>query len=111
MNQEPHQTNESSLDDSPESNSDPSQHNQQASTQQATTDDSAQEKHQGTGFWSIVQSVLGAMFGVQSEQQREKDFDKGNAIHFIVGGLIFVLVFIFTILYFVNSALEGAGAS
>lgn len=99
MNQEHHQTNDSSL----EKTSEP----QKSNDQEKPTD----EKHQGTGFWSTVQSVLGAMFGVQSEQQREKDFDQGNAVQFIVGGIIFVVVFILTILYFVNSALEGSGAT
>lgn len=89
MTQEESKTNESSLDNSPES----------------------PKKEKGTGFWSTIQSVLGAMFGVQSEEQREKDFEKGSAVQFIVGGIIFVVVFILTILYFVNSALESAGAS
>ena len=105
MSQEHHQTNDSSLEESAES-----QQNQDVQLKDQTNN-SDQEKHQGTGFWSTVQSVLGAMFGVQSEEQREKDFDKGNAIHFIVGGILFVVVFILTILYFVNSALEGSGAS
>ena len=99
MNQDTQKTNESSLESSTES--------------EKTTDNSEQatgEKSQGTGFWSTVQSVLGAMFGVQTEQQREKDFEKGSAVQFIVGGIIFVVVFILTILYFVNSALESAGA-
>ncbi|NVK22179.1 MAG: DUF2970 domain-containing protein [Kangiellaceae bacterium] len=73
------------------------------------TDSSDPQQHQGTGFWSIVKSVVGAMFGVQSEAQREKDFEQGSAMQFIVGGIVFTLVFIFTILYFVNSALESSG--
>ncbi|WP_223668618.1 DUF2970 domain-containing protein [Kangiella shandongensis] len=90
MTQDESKTNEASLDNPPEPKD--------------------QEKSKGTGFWSTVQSVLGAMFGVQSEEQREKDFEKGSAVQFIVGGIIFVVVFILTILYFVNSALENAGA-
>ncbi|AKE51438.1 DUF2970 domain-containing protein [Kangiella geojedonensis] len=99
MNQDTPKTNESSLESSTESKK------ATGNIEQAT-----EEKPQGTGFWSTVQSVLGAMFGVQTEQQREKDFEKGSAVQFIVGGIIFVVVFILTILYFVNSALESAGA-
>lgn len=65
----------------------------------------------GTGILSTLQTILGAMFGVQSEKQRQKDFEKGNPIHFIIGGIIFVVVFILTILYFVNTALENSGVS
>lgn len=86
---------------------------QNSSTQNNTSNDNQQDNNQpsreGTGFWSTVKSVVGAMFGVQSEAQRQKDFEKGSALHFIIGGLVFTIVFIFTILYFVNSALENAG--
>ncbi|GAA4357944.1 DUF2970 domain-containing protein [Kangiella marina] len=96
MNQEPSKTNDSSLEETSESQEN-SNH--------------TEEPQKGTGFWSTVQSVLGAMFGVQSEEQRHKDFEKGSAVQFIVGGIIFVILFILTILYFVNSALENSGAS
>lgn len=60
------------------------------------------------GFWSTVKSVLGAMIGVQSESQREKDFEKADPVKLILGGIIFTVVFILTILYFVNKILEPA---
>ncbi len=69
----------------------------------------AQQEHQSPGFWSTVKSVLGAMIGVQSEAQREKDFEKADPVKLILGGLIFTVVFILTILYFVGNALESAG--
>lgn len=78
------------------------------STKRPTETDTAGTQ-QGTGFWSTVKSVVGAMFGVQSEAQREKDFKQGSALQLILGGLVFTILFIMTILYFVNSALEGAG--
>lgn len=68
-----------------------------------------QNTGQGTGVFSMIKSIVGGMFGVQSEAQREKDFQQGSATQFIIGGIIFTLIFIFTILYFVNSALESAG--
>lgn len=86
------------------------QHNHSSNNTQNSTNDTQQEPtQQGTGFWSTVKSIVGAMFGVQSEAQRQKDFQQGSALHFIIGGLVFTIVFIFTILYFVNSALESAG--
>ncbi|WP_251359138.1 DUF2970 domain-containing protein [Kangiella sp. TOML190] len=61
------------------------------------------------GFWSTIKSVLGAMIGVQSEAQREKDFEKADPVKLILGGIIFTVLFILTILYFVGNALESAG--
>lgn len=58
------------------------------------------------GFWSTVKSVLGAMIGVQSESQREKDFEKADPVKLILGGIIFTIIFILTILYFVGKILE-----
>ena len=38
----------------------------------------------GTGFWSVVQSVLAAFIGVQSKANKERDFKHGKPIHFIL---------------------------
>lgn len=61
------------------------------------------------GFFSTLKSVLGAMIGVQSEAQREKDFEKADPVKLILGGIIFTVIFILTILWFVGSALENSG--
>ncbi len=61
------------------------------------------------GFWSTVKSVLGGMIGVQSESQLEKDFQKADPVKIILGGIIFTVVFIFTILYFVNKIVDPSG--
>ncbi len=42
----------------------------------------------GTGFWSVVQSVLAAGIGVQSKANKERDFIHGKPLHFIVRGLV-----------------------
>jgi len=52
---------------------------------------------QGTGFWAVVQSVLAAGIGIQSKANKERDFKRGKAIHFIVGGLIGTLCFVILI--------------
>ena len=104
MNQESSKANDQSLD----KNSSTQQETSQTSDQSQNQSNPESVKNQGTGLLSTVKSIVGAMFGVQSDAQREKDFDQGNAVQFIVGGIIFVVVFIMTILYFVNSALENA---
>ena len=53
-------------------------------------------------FKQILQSTLAAAFGVQSHKKRVQDFEEGNAGWFILAGIIFTVVFIFTVLTVVN---------
>jgi len=39
-------------------------------------------------------SVAAAFFGVQNERSRQRDFSQGKLSHFIIVGLICVLIFI-----------------
>ncbi|MBA3987896.1 DUF2970 domain-containing protein [Aliidiomarina maris] len=45
-------------------------------------------------FWQICFSVLAALFGVQSEKARARDFTQGNPIPYIVIGIIFIVLFV-----------------
>ncbi len=65
------------------------------------------EERKGTGFFSVLGSVMAAGFGVQSRENRERDFQQGKAIHFIVGGLIGTLVFILAIVFLVKILLAS----
>jgi hypothetical protein len=60
-------------------------------------------------LWQTVKSVNAAFFGVQSSKNRERDFTKGKASHFIVIGILMTVVFVFVILFFVKLALKNAG--
>ncbi|MEC7492066.1 MAG: DUF2970 domain-containing protein [Pseudomonadota bacterium] len=52
-------------------------------------------------FTQILQIAEAEVFGVQS-QGRAKDFEEGNAGWFIPAGIIFTVVFVFTLLTAVN---------
>ncbi|OBU09556.1 ribulose phosphate epimerase [Photobacterium aquimaris] len=42
-------------------------------------------------IWQIVKSVLAALFGVQSQQQRRQDFNQSSPWPFIIiGGMVIV---------------------
>ncbi|MFT5451319.1 MAG: hypothetical protein ACI9N9_000803 [Enterobacterales bacterium] len=61
------------------------------------------------GPLAIMKSVGAAMIGVQSDNNRERDFEQGKASHFIIAGVIFVIIFLLTIATIVSSVLESSG--
>lgn len=56
----------------------------------------------------VIQSVLAASIGVQSDKNRERDFTQGSAKAFIIAGLIGTLLFILTIVTLVKLVLTSA---
>lgn len=48
-------------------------------------------------FLQICISVLAAMFGVQSEQSRARDFTQGNPWPYIAIGVLFIIIFVIVI--------------
>ena len=60
-------------------------------------------------LWQTFASVAASFFGVQSSKNRERDFTKGKASHFIVIGLVMTALFILTIWAAVRLALRAAG--
>ncbi|ATR83127.1 DUF2970 domain-containing protein [Pseudomonas sp. FFUP_PS_473] len=71
-------------------------------------DDPAQGKP--PTFWQMLQSVLAAAFGVQSNKNRARDFTHGKPSHFIVLGTLFTLLFILVLLGLVKLALHLTAA-
>lgn len=60
-------------------------------------------------FWQVCFSVLAAMFGVQSEKARARDFTQGNPLAYIAIGITFIVIFILLITTLVHLALHFAG--
>ena len=56
--------------------------------------DSAADKESESSLKDVVGSVAAAFFGVQSDKNRERDFSKGKFSHFVVVGLIGVVLFV-----------------
>ena len=46
------------------------------------------------GFLAILLSVLASAFGVQSQQNYQRDFSQGNLITYVVIGILFVVFFV-----------------
>ena len=45
-------------------------------------------------LWQMIGSALSAAIGVQSSKNRERDFARGKASHFIVIGVGFTAIFV-----------------
>ena len=60
------------------------------------------------GLLNLLQSVAAAAFGVQSEKKRQQDFQHGKPGDYIALGVIFVIVFIITLVVIVNMVLNSA---
>ncbi|NQD38939.1 DUF2970 domain-containing protein [Permianibacter sp. IMCC34836] len=78
------------------------------SDQPANTPTPEQEP-QRPGVLNMLQSVAAAAFGVQSEKKRQQDFQHGKPGDYIALGVIFVIVFIVTLIVVVNMVLSSAG--
>ncbi|MDH5516333.1 MAG: DUF2970 domain-containing protein [Gammaproteobacteria bacterium] len=61
---------------------------------------------ESVSFFQVFSSVMAAMFGVQTEKNRERDFNKGKLWHYVVGGIIFAVIFITILISVVQLALS-----
>ncbi|RRJ21055.1 DUF2970 domain-containing protein [Rheinheimera mesophila] len=54
------------------------------------------------GFKQVLKAVFGAIVGVQSEQQRQQDFQTTVVWPYLVAGIFAVIVFVAVLLLLVN---------
>jgi hypothetical protein len=60
----------------------------------------------GLNVWQIAASTLAAAFGVQSKANKDRDFQEGNPVHFIIAGIVFTALFVITLIVVVNLVLS-----
>lgn len=60
-------------------------------------------------LWQTAASVAASFFGVQSSRNRERDFSRGKAGHFIAIGIVMTALFALTVLLGVKLLLRDAG--
>ncbi len=60
------------------------------------------------GIGSLIKSILAAAIGVQSNKNRERDFQEGSPLAFIIGGFVFTLLFIATVATVVGLVLSNS---
>lgn len=73
------------------------------------TEQKQKQKSKGITPWSFMSSLVAGAFGVQSEKNRERDFEHGKFSHFIIGGIIFAVLFVLVVFGIVQLVLSTAG--
>lgn len=66
------------------------------------------EMKEVTAF-TVLASVFRAWFGVQTEENRQRDFNANKPAAFIVAGIIFAVFMVIGVIIMVNIALSSAG--
>ncbi len=57
----------------------------------------------------MLGSVLAAAVGVQSSRNRERDFERGKPLHFIILGVLFTVAFVGAVVAVVSFVLRDVG--
>jgi len=65
-----------------------------------------EQESESLTFWQVLGSTMAAAFGVQTAKNRERDFTKGKASHFILMGIGFTIVFVLVMIGIVNLVLS-----
>lgn len=55
------------------------------------------DNNSGVTPFSIIKSALSAMIGVQSNENRERDFNSGKFWHFFIAGFIVLIGFMLVV--------------
>ena len=63
---------------------------------------SASDSSEDLTLLQVMSSVLAASFGVQSKENKVRDFTRGKPVHFILAGLIFTIFFLIALILLVN---------
>ena len=56
----------------------------------------------------VIKSVLASFFGVQSDKNRQRDFQHGNPAQFIIVGVVLTVLFVVGMILIVRLILESA---
>ena len=67
------------------------------------------EKKKKVSPLAVMRSVFAASFGVQTNTNRERDFEQGKFHHFAIGGIIFAVLFVLFVVGIVKVVMHFAG--
>jgi hypothetical protein len=78
------------------------------SDQPRSKHDSGHDERRPPTLWQSWMSVLAAFFGVQSSENRERDFTRGKASHFILLGVVATVLLVVLLVGLVKLATSVA---
>ena len=56
--------------------------------------------------WQVLLSTLAAFIGVQTEQNRVRDFQTSSPIPYIIMGILLAVIFVLALVFIVNQVLN-----
>jgi hypothetical protein len=78
------------------------------SDQPRSKHDSGHDERRPPTLWQSWMSVLAAFFGVQSSENRERDFTRGKASHFVLLGVVATVLLVVLLVGLVKLATSVA---
>ena len=60
---------------------------------------------------SFMGSIIAAWFGVQTKANRDRDFEHGKFHHFVIGGIVFAVLFVLFLVVMVKVVMHFAVAA
>ena len=72
-------------------------------------EENEQKHNQGLSTLSLIGSLFAGAFGVQTKKNRDRDFKQGKFHHFIIGGIIFAIIFVLAVAGIVKLVMSSAG--
>ncbi len=69
-----------------------------------------QKQKSGITPLSFMASLFAGWFGVQSKANRDRDFEHGKFSHFIIGGIIFAILFVLFVVGIVKVVMSTVGS-
>ena len=70
--------------------------------------ENTKQNREKLSLWQIISSVFAAAIGVQSNKNRERDFNQAKPTTYIIAGAIFTLLFILSLVILVKIILNNA---
>ena len=61
------------------------------------------------GWGQVILSTLAAAFGVQTNKNRERDFEAGSVKVYIIAGVVFTALFVLGVVLLVKLVLSQSG--
>ena len=74
------------------------------------SENTEEHKEKKISPFALMGSVVASAFGVQTNKNRERDFQQGKFHHFVIAGIIFAVLFILAVAGIVKLVMSSAGA-